>query len=332
MKRRALIAGLGGVILATAVKPLPSTAQTRGRLRRLALMLTYREGDPESVERIAVIRQALATAGWEEGRNLQIDIRYAAGDSARVQEIANELVALAPDIIVVNGTQGVRALKALTGSIPIVFVVVSDPIGQGFVQSLSHPGANITGFATYEPEIVGKWLELLHTAKPEIEYAGVLLDPDFGSAAALTQTVERIAPHFKSKIDVVHAKASADFEQVIKGFARRPNGGMVITPSPVNSVNRARIIAAVAAHKLPAVWPFGFHARDGGLIAYGYDPTHLFRLSAGYVAKILAGTAPSELPVQLPTRFELVINLKAAAAIGLTLSPMLLARADEVIE
>jgi putative ABC transport system substrate-binding protein len=294
--------------------------------------MSYREGDAEGEGRLSAFRSGLREAGWVEGRNVSLEVRWLAGDRSRATAYATDIVALSPDVILVNGTQGLSAVRPLTTTIPIVFVVVTNPVGAGFVESLARPGGNITGFSTFEPEIGGKWLESLKALAPEVVRVGVLHDSEALGFKALWLTTESVAPTFGIQAVPIHARSAAEIERGIESFAQSGAGGLVVLPTPINSVQRQAIFALAERHRLPAVYPFGFHARDGGLMAYGFDAVDLFRRSGAYVARVLGGEKPGNLPVQAPTKFELVINLKAARSIGLTVPPSLLARADEVIE
>lgn len=331
MNRRAvmrLVASAGGsTLLARGTAGQPRTA-----VRRVAILVANREGDPESQHRVAALRLSLAEAGWTDGRNVEIAVSYLAGDAERARSVARDVVGQAFDVIVVNGTPGLTALKVLTNVIPIVFVVVTDPVGEGFVESLSRPGGNITGFSTFEPETAGKWLELLHGVKPDLERVGILIDRQFSGFLSLARRVEELAPRLGITAESIDVRSLTDLEAKLPAFARHRNAGLIVAPSPVNTVNRAWINAQTIAHRLPAIWSFAFHARSGALMAYGFDPADLFRRAGPYVARILNGEKAGELPVQAPTKFELVINLATARAMGLTIPPTILVRADEVIE
>jgi putative ABC transport system substrate-binding protein len=292
--------------------------------------MSYRGADAESLERVSAFRTSLGATGLVEGRDYQLDVHFFAGDRERARRLAAEIVGQQVDVIVVNGSPGVRAVSAVTTTIPVVFVVVVDPVGQGFVSSMARPGGHVTGFSTFEPEIAGKWLELLRAAYPRLERVGILNDPGF--FPALAQTVERLAAPLGLEAVTIHVQSQAGLAGDLTTFARRPNAGLVVTPAPVNSVNRERIFAICVEHRLPAIWPFAFHARDGALMAYGFDPVDLFRRAGPYVARILRGEKPGELPVQAPTRFELVVNLRTARAMGLEIPEAFLLRADELID
>jgi putative ABC transport system substrate-binding protein len=332
MRRRALLAGTGAATFAGAAGPRLAAAQPAPRVRRIALLMTYPEGDPEGVERLAVFRQGLRDAGWREGENLRIELHWLAGDLAVTRVKAREAVEQAPDVIVVNGSPALAAVQALTGTIPIVFIVVADPVGAGYVRSLARPGGNATGFATFEPEIGGKWLDLLREAAPAMRRVGVVSMPGQAGFLNLRRAIEGFARAAGLEAEALDVRDRAEIEAAIPAFAARGEAGLIALPTPANSTHRAALFAVVNRHRLPAIYPFTFMARDGGLMAYGFDSVDLFRRAAPYVARVLAGTPPGELPVQAPTRYELVANLAAARAIGLALPPTLLARADEVIE
>ncbi len=327
MKRRAFIATLGSA----AVWPVVARAQER--MCRIGLLMAYAETDPEARARVNAFRQGLRELGWTEGHNLRIDYRWGTGEPALAQTFATELVSLAPDVIVAHGTPALSALHRVTRTIPVVFVSVIDPVGAGYVQNLPLPGGNITGFSTFEPEIGGKWLELLKEVAPGLRRVAGILDPDFKGFAGVWSAIENIAPRFGLEVTRVFLQArNDDFETAVAGFAREPGGGLIVLPTAINAVHRNRIFSAAARNRLPAIYGFRFYAADGGLMSYGMDTVELFRRGASYVDRILKGEKPADLPVQAPTKFELVINLKTAKALGLDIPPSLLARADEVIE
>jgi len=311
---------------------MAAVAQQDRRVRRVGFLMSYGEGDREGEERLSAFRESLRQTGWIEGQTLRMDVRWFGGDPERARAHAKELVEQSPDIIVANGTPAVAAARQLTRSIPVVFVVVVDPLGAGFVENLSRPGGNITGFSTFEPQIGGKWLELLREIAPRASRVGVLTDPDFRGFSELSQTIETMAPGFGLRAVAVHGRNSEDIGKNIEDFARQENGALIALPTPANSVNRAQIFALATRYRLPAIYPFSFLARSGGLLSYGFDSVDLFKRAAPYVARILNGEKAGDLPVQAPTKYELVINLKAAKALGLTVSSSMLSRADEVIE
>jgi putative ABC transport system substrate-binding protein len=329
MKRRDFLGLMGGA----AAMPLLAHAQQPARTRRIGLLMIHSDGDSEAQARVGVFRQQLAELGWFEGRNLQINYRWGIADAARAQAAANELVALAPDVIVANGTVATIAAQMATRSIPIVFVVVTDPAGAGLVQSQARPGGNITGFSTFEPEIGGKWLELLREISPGLRRVAGVLDPSFIGFASVWRAIEDLAPKAGLGVmSIVFRNSSDDLESMLEAFAKEPGGGLIVLPTAINNVARSRLFSLTARHGLPAVYPFRHYAFDGGLMAYGFDPTDLFRRSATYVDRIFKGEEPAVLPVQAPTKFDFVINLNTAKALGVTIPPTLLTSADRVIE
>jgi putative ABC transport system substrate-binding protein len=329
MRRRELIAALSAAV----AWPLAANAQLGERMRRIFMLMGTTENDPDGQAATRAFRKSLEILGWTEGQNVRIDYRWAAGNLDRARAYATEAAALAPDVIITNGTQMLAAAQFATGTIPIVFVVVANPVGAGFVQNLAHPEANITGFSTFEPEIGGKWLELLKEIQPGLRRAAGIFDPSFMGFAEIWQVIETLAP--KSGVQVTSIalhNPTDDIEPALAKFAQEPSGGLIVLPTPVNSSARDRIFALAARYRLPAVYPFRYYATGGGLMSYGFDTLDLYRRSAAYVDRILKGEKPSNLPVQAPTKYQLVINLKTAKAIGLTVPPTLLTRADEVIE
>jgi putative tryptophan/tyrosine transport system substrate-binding protein len=328
MRRRAFIATIG----ATALSPLLARAQQSERQRRVGALMSTGEGDPEEQARLAAFRARLAELGWSEGGNLRLDIRWGAGEDERNRGFATELVALAPDVILAGTTQSVTVLQKATRTIPIVFAGVIDPVGGGFVESLSHPGGNITGFATFEYAIAAKWLELLKEVAPRVRRAAVLRDPTISSGIGQFAAIQAVAPiGLELSVITIHDDLK-EIERAVAAFAQRPDGGIVVTASPFGRIHRDDITALVARYKLPAVYPFRYYATAGGLVSYGSDITSQYRPAADYVDRILKGEKPAALPVQAPTKYLLVINLKVAKAIGIDVPGSLLARADEVIE
>lgn len=331
MKRRTFIAGLAGA----ATMPLAARAQAQQppRMRRIGVLMIHVEGDSEGQARVGVFRQQLGEHGWFEGRNIVIDIRWGVSDAARAQTAMAELAALGPDVILANGTAATVAAQKSTSSIPIVFVVVTDPVGAGFVQSHARPGANITGFSTFEREIGGKWLELLKEVSPGLKHVAGVLDPAFTGFATVWQAVQELGPKLNVAVTTIAFRNSSDdLEGMIAAFAKDPGGGLIILPTAINNVSRSRLFSLTALHRIPAVYPFRHYAFDGGLMAYGFDPTDQFRRSAAYVDRILKGEDPAGLPVQAPAKFDFVINLNTAKALGLTIPQTLQATADRVVE
>jgi putative ABC transport system substrate-binding protein len=328
MRRREFIALLGGA----AAWPLAARAQPE-RMRRIGVLMVNGENDPDGQIRVAAFRRGLQVLGWSEGRNLQILFRWSVGNADRAQVAVAELAALEPDLILANGTPAVSAAFRATRSIPIVFVVVTDPVGAGLVQSMSRPGGNVTGFSTFEPEIGSKWLELLRETTPDLKQVAGVLDPGFKGFAGVWDAIERMAAGLALDVATVPLRADTDnIEAGIATLALQARTGLIVLPTAINNLQRDRIIALAARHRLSAVYPFRHFTTSGGLMAYGFDTPDLFRRSASYVDRILKGEKPADLPVQAPVKYELVINLKTAKALGIELPPTLLARADEVIE
>ena len=330
MKRREFITLLGG---AAAAWPLAARAQQTAAVRRIGVLMPFAAADAGGQALVASLRRGLKELGWTEDRNIRIEERWAADDTDRIRKYAAELVALAPDVIVGNGTAVLTALRQATRTIPIVFVAVADPVGQGFVASLARPGGAITGFGLEEPSMGGKWLDLLKTIAPHVARIAVIFNPDTApqsrlflpsmNAAGLSLTVEWTASPVGTE---------AEIEQVIGAAGRGQIGGLIVLPDPFTYAHRELIIALAARHRLPAIYPLRSYAESGGLIAYGINRIELYRHAASYVDRILKGAKMADLPVQMPTKFELVINLKTAKALGLDVPPTLIARADEVIE
>jgi putative ABC transport system substrate-binding protein len=330
MKRREFITLLGG---AAATWPVTALAQS-DRIRRIGVLIGYGKDDPDALARIAALREGLQQLGWSEGRNIQIELRYAAGVPGLFREYAKELSDLNPDVIIADTTASGAALVRATHSIPIIFVSVTDPVGNGYVQNLARPGGNITGFTNFEFAMSGKWLEVLKDISPSIERVAVVFNPEVaaGRGAFFLESIKASAPSFAVKIFPAPVQNDADIERVITEFARSPSGGLIVTLDAFTAVHRDAIISQAAARGLPSVYPLGHYVIAGGLVSYGVDASDLHRRAASYVDRIIRGEKPADLPIQQPTKFNLVINLKTAHALGLTVPPTLLARADEVIE
>jgi putative ABC transport system substrate-binding protein len=328
--RREFITLLGG---ATAW-PLAVRAQQPGeRMRRIGVLNSSAENDSQAQSFVGAFREGLEKLGWNNGRNVTIDIRWSAGDAERLRANAVELAGLKPDVIFGVGGSALLRLKEATQTIPIVFAQVSDPVGGGFVPNLTRPGGNITGFALYEYAIVVKWLELLKQLAPSIDRVAALYDPDDPTNRGQLPEIESRAPTFAVQSSAFPVRNAADIMEAIDRFADRPNGGLLVLPNPVAVVHRELIATLAAKHRLPAVYPYRSQATSGGLASYGVQNiADLYRGAASYVDRILKGEKPGELPIQFATKFELVINLKAAAALGLDIPVSLLARTDEVIE
>jgi putative tryptophan/tyrosine transport system substrate-binding protein len=326
LRRREFIALLDG---AAAAGPLGVRAQQGERMRRIGVLMNVAIDDPEAQARISAFRQELHQLGWTDGRDVRIDYRWA-GDAGHFQRYAEELLALAPDVILASATPSVQALQQVTRTVPIVFANVGDPVGMGVVASLASPGGNITGFLPHEFGFGAKWLELLKEIAPRVTRVAVLRDLTIGPA--FLSAIQAVAPSFNVELSAVGVRDASEIERSVTAFARSSNGGMIVTASTSALVHRNLITMLAARHGLPAVYAFRYMVTAGGLISYGADPIDLFRRAAGYVDRILKGEKPADLPVQAPSRYELVINLKTAKALSLEVPPMLLARADEVIE
>jgi putative ABC transport system substrate-binding protein len=327
--RRDFVTLLGGVAVAW---PLTARAQQPEQMRRIGVLTNLAAEDPEGRTRIEALLQGLSELGWREGRTLKIDIRWGVDDAETSRTQASELLALAPDVIFATTTSKVQVLRRVTRSVPIVFAGVSDPVGGGLVATLARPGGNITGFALPEYGISVKWLELLKEIAPRVARVGVLsgfgTTPGIGQLAAL----QAVAPSMRVDLTPLVVGGADEIEATVRAFSSAPNRGLIITTGTVLQANRELIIALAARYGLPAVYPFRLYVNDGGLLFYGADIIDLFRRAAGYVDRILKGEKPADLPVQAPTKYELVINLKTARALGLEVPATLLARADEVIE
>jgi putative ABC transport system substrate-binding protein len=328
VKRREFITLLGGA----AAWPLAAHAQLRERMRRIGILIPAAADDADYQARVGAFLQGLQEWGWAVGRNVRIDTRWIAGDADSARNSAAELIALAPDVILAHGGTAVGALLQATRTIPIVFPVVADPVGAGFVDSLARPGGNATGFMTAEFSIGGKWLELLKEIAPGITRVAVLRDPAIRSSASQFAAIQAVAPSLKAEIRPLNMRDGGDIERAVVAFARAANGGLIVTSGAPSILHRNLIVALAARHKLPAVYFERLFATAGGLISYGPDYVDQYRLAAGYVDRILKGEKPADLPVQAPNKYELVVNLKTAKAIGLDLPATVLARADEVIE
>ena len=327
MRRREFITTLCGA----AAWPMNVRAQPSDRVRRIGVLMPSAAGHPEGQARIKALQQALHALGWTDGGTVRIDYRWAA-DLNEMQTYAKELAALTPHVILVSSNPATAALLRETRAIPVVFASVADPVGSGFVKSLAQPGGNATGFSTYEHSVIEKWLELLKEVKPGIAHVAMIHHPQTTSHIEFLRVAKAAAPLFGVTLTAMAVQDAADIAHGITAFAGEPNGGLVVAPHPVTNAHYQLIIAHAAQHRLPAVYPFSFMTTAGGLISYSADAVDLFRRSASYIDRILKGTSPSDLPVQQPTKFELVINLKTAKALGITVPSTLLARADEVIE
>jgi ABC-type uncharacterized transport system substrate-binding protein len=328
MNRRQLI----GLLSGAAAWPLAARAQQGERMRRVVVLLPATADDQVWQARVGAFLQALALLGWTIGRNVRIDVRWATSNAGEIRRHAAELVALAPDIILAGGSSAAGPLLQETRTVPIVFTVASDPVGSGMVDSLARPGGNATGFMSFEFSIAGKWLELLKEIAPSVTRVAVLRDTSQAFATSQFAIIQAMAPLLRVEVTPINMRNAAEIEQSIESFARSPNGGLIPASSSAALRNRDLITTLAARHKLPAVYWDRFFVAAGGLTSYGPDLLDQFRQAAGYVDRILKGEKPAELPVQAPTKYELVVNLKTAKAIGIDVPPSLLARADEVIE
>jgi putative ABC transport system substrate-binding protein len=328
IKRREFITLLSGAAVAW---PLAARGQQAERVRRIGVLMNLASDDAEGQARLAAFHQGLQQLGWTVGRNVQIDYRWSAGNADYIRKFAAELVALAPDVIVSTGSPSVAVLQQATRSVPIVFTAVVDPVGGGLVASLARPGGNATGFMLFEYSTSGKWLELLKEIAPRVMRAAVIRDPTLTAAVAQFAAIQGAAGSLGVELSPIDMRDAGEIERAVTAFSRVSNGGLIVTASG-SSARRSLIITLAARHKLPAVYAFRYFATSGGLISYGPDIIDPFRRAAGYVDRILKGEKPADLPVQTPTKYELVINLKTAKALGLEVPATLLARADEVIE
>jgi len=328
MKRREFITLLGG---AAAAWPLAARAQQPERVRRIGVLFSLAEDDAESVARRAAFEQALKALGWINGGNLRIDYRWAGGDAELIRKSVAELVASAPDVIVSSGSLTAGPMARATLNIPIVFLQVIDPVGSGLVESMAQPGGNVTGFMQFEYSLAGKWLELLKELAPNLTRVAVLRDATSAPGIGQFAVIQAMAPPHRVELSPINASDPAEMERGIAAIARTPNAGLIVTVGRT-AVRRDLIVAAAAKHGLPAIYPYRYYASDGGLISYGPVTIEPYLRAAGYVDRIFKGEKPANLPVQAPTKYHLAINLKTAKALGLTVPPSLLARADEVIE
>jgi ABC-type uncharacterized transport system substrate-binding protein len=331
MRRREFITLIGRAV---AAWPLTARAQPSERMRRIGALIGTPESDPESQARVAALREGLAQRGWNEGRNLRVDYRWAGTDRSRIRSLAAELVATAPEVIFVHSTPVMSGLLQATRSIPIVFASVSDPVGDGFVASFAQPGGNVTGFTNVEASMGGKWVEILKELAPAVTRMGFLFNPATapGGGSYFLRRFEAAGPSFQVQPIAMPVEDPAGIERALASLGAGGNGGLVVNTDIFAARNRAAIIAAAARQRVPAIYPFVLFVADGGLVAYGTDGKALFRRAASYVDRVLRGEKPADLPVQAPVKFELAVNLKAARALGLNVPPTLLARADEVIE
>jgi len=329
MKRREFITLFGG---AAAAWPLAARAQQGERVRRIAVLMGVVD-DPEGQARVTALRQGLQALGWTDGRNIQIETRFGGADAARIRAHAAELVALAPDVIVGQTTPVIRALRQATSSIPIVMAAVNDPVDQGFVSSLAHPGGNITGFTFIDFQMVGKWLEMLREAAPGVSHAVLMFNPDTSPHYYVyLRSFEAEARSIAVEVSAAPVRDTVEVQEAIGKLGRKPGSGLIVPPDAFTIVHDQLLVRVAQQQRVPAIYSYRTSAAQGGLMSYGPDPYDNFRRSASYVDRIFKGAKPTDLPVQNPTKYQLVINLNAAKLLGLEVPPMLLARADEVIE
>jgi putative ABC transport system substrate-binding protein len=330
VKRREFIAALGG---AAVIWPLAARAQRQpDGTRRIGVLTGTASNDLQGHKRIAAFQQALAQLGWDDGRNVRIDTRWVTADADDIRKQAVELTALAPDVVLTSGAGTVAPLLQATRSVPIVFVLVADPVGAGFVDSLARPGGNATGFTAIEYGFGGKWLELLKEIAPGVKRAAVVRDPAISAGIGVFGAIQSAAPSLGVEVSPVNVRDPGEIERAVESFARVTNGGLIVTPSTLATVHRDLLVTLAARHRLPAVYFAPYFVASGGLVSYGPDTIDQYRRAAVYVDRILKGEKPADLPVQAPTKYELAINLKTAKAMGLEIPSQLLARADEVIE
>jgi len=321
------------IAVSAAAWPLVAFAQQSGRMRRIGVLVGALDADDLDMQaRIGAFQQGLQQLGWTNGQNVQIDIRTGAGDADRIRRHAEELVGLAPDVILATGTAAVAPILKATRTVPVVFTNVVDPVGAGFVDSLARPGGNVTGFVSFEYGLSAKWLELLKEIAPRVTRVAVIRDPNISAGTGQLGAIQAAASSLGLELIAVNPREASEIERAITAFARTPNGGLITTGSALAIIHRDLIIGLAAKHKLPAVYHRRVFPASGGLISYGPDVIDLSRRAAGYVDRILKGEKPADLPVQSPSKYELVINPKTAKALGLTIPPAVLARADEVIE
>ena len=328
MRRREFIVLVGAVVAG----PLVARSQPSERARRIGVLITTDEFDPQGHERLTAFLKQLHKLGWIDGQNLQVRILWGAANPEAFRKYAAELVAFAPDVMLATGSSAVEPLLQATRNIPIVFVTVIDPVGAGFVENLARPGGNATGFVLFEYSLSGKWLELLKQIAPSVTRAIIIRDPALPASLGQLGALQAVAPSLGVELALVSMRNTAEIEPAVVTLAGSTGGGLIVTASPLASIHRDLIISLAARHKLPAVYFGGHFVMDGGLVSYGPNLVDQYELGAGYVDRILKGEKPADLPVQAPTRYELVVNLKTAKALGLTIPPSLLARADEVIE
>jgi len=328
MRRRNFITLLGG----TVAWPLGVRAQQSDRMRRISVLMGYAETDPSAQAQVEALRQELQKLGWEEGRNILIDVRFPAADAGRVRAVLTELMSLAPDVLVTNTNLVTTVVQPEVRTIPIVFISVGDPVGAGFVSDETRPASNLTGFANWRPSFSEKWLELLKEIAPKVERVGVLMYPEEPINVRFFESAEAAAPALKVKPVAIGVHDAEEIKRALTAFAAEGNGGFIVIPHAVTLSNRDLIVALATRLRLPALYPFAFYAKAGGLISYGFDPLNQFRQGAQYVDRMLRGAKPADLPVQYPTKFQLVVNLTTAKALGLAIPASVLSLADELVQ
>jgi putative tryptophan/tyrosine transport system substrate-binding protein len=328
MRRREFLRLIGGT---AAAWPLAVRAQQSATMRRIAMLLPYREGDSEGQTVVAAFQRTLEDLGWMEGRNIRYDIRWAAGDPDKARTFAKELIGMHPDVIVPSSNLVTTILQQETRTTPTVFVLVGDPVGSGYVASMAQPGGNITGFAVLEDAIAGKWVETLNEIAPQVRRVGFILHPETSANVGLLRAAEAAAPS-AVKLIALGVHNAAEIEHAVTGFAAQTNGGLIVAPHAITFANRDLLVELAARHRLPAIYAFRNFATSGGLVSYGANPITMWREGASYVDRILKGAKPADLPAQFPTKYELVINLKTAKTLGLTVPALMLGRADDIID
>ena len=330
MRRREFVTLLGGAAVAW---PLSARAQQPDRIRRVGVLMGLAEDDPDSKTRLGAFRQGLEKLGWSEGRNIHLDVRFALpANEQQVQMLVKELLALSPDVIVAQSTAPTAAFRRESRNVPIVFIAVGDPIGAGFIANLARPGGNLTGLTLYDGSVTGKWLEMLKEIDPRVTRAAFIINPKTSSFPLLARETETMAQSLAIELTLSTIENAGDIGRVIESFASLPNGGLVFPPDATTSAHRDLVVALAARYRLPAVYAWRYFVTAGGLMSYGIEFVDQFRQAASYVDRILRGSSPAELPVQAPTKYQTVLNLKTAMALGLTVPPGLLVAADEVIE
>jgi putative tryptophan/tyrosine transport system substrate-binding protein len=329
LKRREFATLLG---VAATAWPLGARAQQVGPVRRISVVMGFAEGDKVWQAYLATFRQRLQDFGWSEGRNIRFDYRFTGEDAERIRTAAAEVVATAPDVIFASTNPVVSAVLEKSRTIPVVFTWVSDSVGSGYVASLAHPGGNITGFHNYEPALGAKWMGILKEIAPAVRRVAFVHVPEIAANVAFMRMGEASSAALGMTVSAAGVRNAADIERVLTEFAQEPNGGLIVTPSPLTATRRAELIEVAARLRLPAIYSFRFYAESGGLISYGIDQTELVREAASYIDRILRGEKPADLPVQLPTKFQLVINMKTASSLGLNVPNSMQLLADEVIE